>query len=57
MSARNRKLYRASLPWLAALGLVLLWELVCVIFQVPESILATPTATVKALFSTAKRFG
>lgn len=49
MTARHRKLYRASLPWLSAIGLVVLWELVCVVFQVPESILATPTATLKAL--------
>ncbi len=49
MTARQRKAFRASLPWLSALGLFVLWELVCVVFQVPESILATPTATLKAL--------
>ena len=49
MTARQRKYIRAALPWLSAIGLVVIWELVCLLFDIPQAILATPTATLKAL--------
>ncbi len=37
-------------PWLATLALFLVWELGCRVFQVPEFILPTPSASIGALF-------
>jgi NitT/TauT family transport system permease protein len=37
-------------PWLATLALFAVWELGCRVFQVPEFILPTPSASIAALF-------
>jgi len=37
-------------PWVAALSLFLVWEIGCRVFQVPEFILPTPSASIGALF-------
>jgi NitT/TauT family transport system permease protein len=45
-----RRTLRQLSPWLAGLGLFLFWEVVCRIFDVPEAILPTPSASVAALW-------
>ena len=40
-------------PWIATIGLLVVWELVCRLFQIPEFILPTPSASFQALFENA----
>ncbi|HEX6142047.1 MAG TPA: ABC transporter permease [Geminicoccaceae bacterium] len=46
MTARSR----TAAPWLATLGLLVVWELACRVFQIPEFILPTPSASFVALY-------
>jgi NitT/TauT family transport system permease protein len=36
---------RALAPWLATLGLLVVWEAACRLFQIEEFILPTPSAS------------
>lgn len=45
----RRKALSAASPWLTAIGLFLAWELACRAFDVPEFLLPTPSASIKAL--------
>ena len=45
-AATTRKLA----PWIATLGLFVLWEALCRLFALPEFILPTPSATIAALW-------
>ena len=40
---RSRDLVRLAMPWLAMALFLLLWELVCVVFDLPEILLPRPT--------------
>ena len=46
MTARSR----TAAPWLATIGLLVVWELACRVFQIPEFILPTPSASFVALY-------
>ncbi|MEM7026480.1 MAG: ABC transporter permease, partial [Pseudomonadota bacterium] len=37
-------------PWVAALGLFALWEVICRVFALPEFILPTPSSSLAALW-------
>jgi NitT/TauT family transport system permease protein len=37
-------------PWIATIGLFLIWEIACRVFAIPEFILPTPSASFAALF-------
>jgi len=41
---------RTLAPWIATLGLFVLWEVLCRLFALPEFILPTPSATMAALW-------
>jgi NitT/TauT family transport system permease protein len=41
---------RALAPWLATLGLLVVWEAACRLFQIEEFILPTPSASLTALW-------
>ena len=43
MSDRQRRLLLVAMPWLAMAGLLLLWEIACIVFQVPEILAPRPT--------------
>ena len=43
MTDRQRQILLVAMPWLAMAGLLLLWELACIVFDVPEIILPKPT--------------
>jgi NitT/TauT family transport system permease protein len=44
MSAeRSRELLRIAMPWLAMAFFLIVWELVCIVFELPEIILPRPT--------------
>src|SRR5215212_6977673 len=38
-----------TLPWIASLALLLVWEIGCSVFQVPEFVLPKPTVIIGAL--------
>jgi NitT/TauT family transport system permease protein len=41
---------RSLAPWVASLGLFVLWEALCRLFGLPEFILPTPSASLAALW-------
>eukprot|EP01042_Synura_sphagnicola_P020443 gene20443-25955_t len=43
MTDRQRSLLLVAMPWLAMAGLLLLWELACIVFDVPEILAPRPT--------------
>jgi NitT/TauT family transport system permease protein len=43
MSARQRDVLRIAMPWLAMAVFLVLWELACIVFDLPEIILPRPT--------------
>lgn len=43
MTGRNRDIIRLAMPWLAMALFLVIWELVCVVFDVPEILLPRPT--------------
>jgi NitT/TauT family transport system permease protein len=50
MSRSTRRALRAASPWIAGIGFFVLWELVCRLFDLPESILPAPSKAIAALF-------
>ena len=38
-----------AVPWVASLGLLLIWEIGCTVFNVPEFVLPKPTVVLAAL--------
>lgn len=47
---KTRRLVLAAAPWLFFVALILLWELVCRAFSLPEYVLPAPSAIVDAFF-------
>ena len=44
MSAeRSREVLRLAMPWLAMAFFLVVWELACIVFDLPEIILPRPT--------------
>ena len=43
MTDRQRSLLLVAMPWLAMAGLLLLWELACIVFDVPEILAPKPS--------------
>ena len=43
MTDRQRALLLVAMPWLAMAGLLLLWEIACIVFDVPEILAPRPT--------------
>ncbi len=43
ITGRDREILRIAMPWLAMAVLLVLWELACIVFEVPEIILPRPT--------------
>ena len=43
MTDRQRQVLLVAMPWLAMAGLLLLWELACIVFEVPEILAPRPT--------------
>ena len=43
MSDLRREALRHAMPWLVLAGLLIVWEVCCIVFQVPEIILPKPT--------------
>ena len=43
LSGRQRDLLRLAMPWLAMALFLVLWELACIVFDLPEIILPRPT--------------
>jgi NitT/TauT family transport system permease protein len=43
MSDLRREVLRIAMPWLATAVLLVIWELACIVFDIPEIILPKPT--------------
>ena len=43
MSDSQKRILLVAMPWLAALALLLIWELACILFAVPEILLPRPS--------------
>jgi NitT/TauT family transport system permease protein len=43
------ELVERAVPWAASLGLLLIWEIGCTLFNVPEFVLPKPTVVLAAL--------
>jgi len=43
MTGRNRDIIRLAMPWLAMALFLVIWELICVVFDLPEILLPRPT--------------
>jgi NitT/TauT family transport system permease protein len=43
MTGRNRDIIRLAMPWLAMALFLVIWELICIVFDLPEILLPRPT--------------
>ena len=43
MSDLKREALKHAMPWLVLAALLIVWEVCCIVFQVPEIILPKPT--------------
>jgi NitT/TauT family transport system permease protein len=43
----RRKLFKKIMPWLVGLGVVLMWEILCRLFSVPDFILPRPSLVIR----------
>ncbi len=43
MSDTQKRILLVAMPWLAALALLLLWEIACIVFAMPEILLPRPS--------------
>jgi NitT/TauT family transport system permease protein len=50
MSGHGRDAVRIAMPWLAMALFLLVWELVCVVFDLPEIVLPRPTRVFEVFF-------
>jgi len=50
MSDLKREALKHAMPWLFLAGLLIVWEVCCIVFQVPEIILPTPTKIFSVFF-------
>lgn len=48
-TAARRKRLQACLPWLVALGVLMLWEVVCRAFKIPQFVLPPPSAAAASM--------
>jgi NitT/TauT family transport system permease protein len=54
MTELRREALKHAMPWLVMAGLLIVWELCCIVFDVPEIILPKPTKVFAVFF---QRFG
>ena len=47
---RSREIIRLAMPWIAMALFLLVWELVCVVFDLPEILLPRPTRVFEVFF-------
>ena len=45
----RQKVKNILMPWLTALGMFVFWEVCCIVFSVPESVLPSPSASIRAM--------
>ena len=50
MSDLKREALRHAMPWLVLAALLIIWEICCIVFQVPEIILPKPTKIFTVFF-------
>ena len=50
IAGRSREIVRLAMPWLAMALFLLTWELVCVVFDLPEILLPRPTRVFAVFF-------
>src|SRR6478609_7366196 len=49
MTETQRRLLLVAMPWLAMIGLLLIWELACIVFDVPEILAPRPTRIIETM--------
>ncbi len=49
----NQDMIERAMPWLVVIGAIVLWELGCIVFSVPEFILPQPSRIIEVLISSA----
>ncbi|HEY6982421.1 ABC transporter permease [Reyranella sp.] len=51
MSERRRNFLRLAMPWLAIAILLVIWEVACIVFDLPEILLPRPTRVFEVFFA------